>query len=406
MENYGKENGKDEASVQWHTLSENLMDLGSENREPPQEEADSPLPQGNIPMQAEKTIVNSFAPPEQQKPEEIKKTQSGKKKKPILAIVAAVFALLLVSGAALFYFTVHRWTEPTCTEASVCTICGKQGSPAAGHQWTEPSCTEASVCAICGKQGSPATGHEWIPATCTAARTCSVCRETEGNPLKHNLKDAASYNYIECTKESWKECSWCDYRTSIQSKMLTSFLDDTKEFFRMSPNEFKERVEYLASQFDPTKCSLYELTSLDDLKNVTFRWDDSSGSQDSSALGLPVLNCYAGSEFVAAVALVDLNDKDETEEVDRDRPSSFNIVGMSGTFLTQKAKSVYYSMELILVAACDPEVNIYDYTTFGLAAQANSVGWTEHNDLIYGVSDSNYTIATRKMVDKLSNMDS
>ena len=35
MENYSKQSGEDKASVQWHTLSENLMDLGSENREPP-----------------------------------------------------------------------------------------------------------------------------------------------------------------------------------------------------------------------------------------------------------------------------------------------------------------------------------------------------------------------------------
>ena len=41
MENHSKQPGKGEASVQWHTLSENLMDLGSENREPPGVERDS-----------------------------------------------------------------------------------------------------------------------------------------------------------------------------------------------------------------------------------------------------------------------------------------------------------------------------------------------------------------------------
>lgn len=378
MENYGKQTGKDETPMQWHTLSENLMDLGSENREQSKEESDNPLPQENIQPQEEKFIANHPVPPGRMESVEIKKMPSRKKKKPIWAIFAAVFALLLVTGAVLFYFTVHRWTEPSCTEASVCTICGKQGSPAAGHQW--------------------------IPATCTAVKTCSVCRETEGTPLGHDFKDTVSYNYIKCTKESWKECSRCDYRTGSQPELLTSFLDDTKEFFRMSPNEFKEKLEFLASYFEPAERGLdtipfFDAISFDDLKNVTFEWVN----DDSATWGLPILNCYSGSEIIFNLELYNLN-KDEIEEVDRDRPSSFNCVTITNIYDSQKTASVYHSMEIILVNVCDPDAD--KLTTLQLAAAANSGGRMEHNDLIYGSSDSSYNIVTRKMVEKIILTDS
>lgn len=372
MENHSKQPGKGESSMPWHTLSENLMDLDAENREPHEEAYSSPLSQRKT--QSQEPCANQSAPSEQLEPMEINEMSSGRKKKTGGAIVAAVIMILLVCSAVAFYFTVHRWTEPTCTEASVCTICGKTGSPATGHQWT--------------------------PATCTAPKTCSVCREVEGIPLEHDLREAVSYNYIKCTKESWKECIGCDYCTSSQSEQLTSFLDETKEFFRMSPNAFKERVEYLASQFDPEEC-LFDDIAFDDMKNVTFRWgeDDGSGAQSSST-GLRVLECYVGSEAVLDLWLYDLNE-DSVNEVDRDRPSSFNSILMKKISNSEKATPVYYSMELILVAACDPEIDIYDVSAIWLAAKANSGGQTEYNDLVYGASDVDYNIVTRKMVDKI-----
>lgn len=374
MDNRSRQPEKEKSPVQWHTLSEDLMNLDSEKTETPMgatvgtfsHVTKAEEPTGNqsttrvSPGPVEKNAIPNAMPPK-------------KRKKRRWPIVAAAIALLLIGGAVFAYFTVHQWTEPTCTTPSVCKICGKTGSPAAGHQWT--------------------------PASCTAPKTCSVCHETEGVPLEHDLKDEVSYDFVKCTKESWKACSRCEYRTSSQSEQLTSFLDETKEFFQMSPNEFKERVEYLASQFDPAECTFLEDILFDDLKNVTFRWvnDNSSGS---STLGLPILECYAGSEAVVSLRLYDLNE-DSVNKVDRNRRSSFNSVLMTIMSSSKKATSVYYSLELVLVAACDPEVDLYGVTAALLAGKANSGGRLAHNDLIYGASDIDYNIVTRKMVEEV-----
>lgn len=375
MENNNKQPEKKESSVQWHTLSENLMDLSTENKEPRRESHDSPFHQGRIQPQNENNTTSPPAPTPRPEPVEIPQMPSGPKKKPVWGIVAVAAVLVLAIGAGLFYFTVHLWTEPTCTEASVCKICGKTGSPAAGHSWT--------------------------PASCTAPKTCSVCHETKGSPLGHDLEDEVSYDFIKCTKETRKACSRCEYNTSSKSEQLTSFLDEQGEYFLMSPNAFKKRLEYLASKFNP-KDVLYDSVTLDDMKDVSFRWvdDNTSGAQGSSSTGWPILECYSGSEELLTIWLYDLS-VENTAEVDRNLPSFFNCVVMSGSGNSKKAAAVYYSMEFILVTACDPTVSSSSLTAVLLAAEANSGGGTENNNLVYGASNIDYNIVTRRMVEKV-----
>lgn len=379
MENHSKQPGKGEASVQWHTLSENLMDLGSENREPPGVERDSSLSQGRVLLPDEKNTANQPTPPVQPEPVKTKKMPPVRKKKPIWGIAAAVIVFLVAGCALLYYCTVHRWSEPTCTEASVCTICGKTGNPAAGHQWTLSSCT--------------------------APKTCRVCHETEGTPLGHDLLDETSYDYIECTKESWKACSRCDYRTGNESEQLASFLDDTGVYFRMSPKAFKERLEYLSSQFDPKETLLGDRKDnpFHNMKNVTFRWAeyDSGEAQDSSTSEWPILECYADSELVLAIAFYNLTEKAEVI-VQRDSPSSFDSFAMIPVSNSKTAKAVYNSMEIILVAACDPEIPVYSVRAMTLAIDAFNGAFQEYNGLIYGISDDDYSIGTLKMAENVS----
>ena len=379
MENHSKQPGKGESSVQWHTLSENLMDLGSENREPPGVERDSSLSQGRVLLPDEKNTANQPTPPVQPEPVKTKKMPPVRKKKPIWGIAAAVIVFLVAGCALLYYCTVHRWSEPTCTEASVCTICGKTGNPAAGHQWTLSSCT--------------------------APKTCSVCHETKGSPLGHDLEDEVSYDFIKCTKDSRKACSRCEYSTSSKSEQLTSFLDDTGVYFRMSPNAFKERVEYLASQFDPKETLLGDRKDnpFHNMKNVTFRWAeyDSDEAQDSSASELPILECYADSELVLAIAFYNLTEKGEVM-VQRDSPSSFDSFAMIPGSNSKTAKAVYYSMEIILVAACDPEIPVYSVRAMTMAIDTVNGAFQEYNGLIYGISDDDYSIGTLKMAENVS----
>ena len=379
MENYSKQSGEDKASVQWHTLSENLMDLGSENREPPGVERDSSLSQGRVLLPDEKNTANHPTPPVQPEPVKTKKMPPVKKKTPIWAIAAAVIAIIAAGSALLFYFTVHRWTEPTCTEASVCTICGKTGNSAAGHQWT--------------------------PSSCTAPKTCRVCHVTEGASLGHDLMDEVSYDFVKCTMESWTECSRCNYCTSKKQEQLTSLLDDTGVYFRMSPNAFKERVEYLASRFDPKETLFGDRKDnpFHNMKNVTFRWGeyDSGEAQDSSTSEWPILECYADSELVLVIAFYNLTEKGEVI-VQRDSPSSFDSFAMIPGSNSKTAKAVYHSMEIILVAACDPEISVYSAKAMYLAIDTVHGAFQEYNGLIYGISDDDYSIGTLKMAENVS----
>ena len=71
-----------------------------------------------------------------------------------IAAAALVFAALLAG-----YFTIHIYSEPTCTEPSVCRICGKQLVPALGHSWEAATADRPETCSRCG-----ATRGDVIPS--------------------------------------------------------------------------------------------------------------------------------------------------------------------------------------------------------------------------------------------------
>lgn len=96
-----------------------------------------------------------------------------------IAIIATAVLAILICG----YFFIHIWTEATCTDASVCKICGKENSEALGHVWDKATCTRPSTCSLCGLTTGDALGHAWIDATLTTPQTCAVCGETVGKAL-------------------------------------------------------------------------------------------------------------------------------------------------------------------------------------------------------------------------------
>lgn len=125
-------------------------------------------------------------------------SETGKKKtKGNGAVAIIVILLALVVGS----FTFHFWSAPTCTEASTCTICGKENEPALGHDWVQATCTQAKTCSRCSATEGNALGHNWKGATCTDAKKCEVCNTVEGKALGHNWK-AATY-------DAPKTCSRC-----------------------------------------------------------------------------------------------------------------------------------------------------------------------------------------------------
>ena len=58
----------------------------------------------------------------------------------------------------------HEYTMVSCTEASVCTKCGKIMMHALGHDFNlpEPTCTEDRKCKRCGYIDKKALGHEYV----------------------------------------------------------------------------------------------------------------------------------------------------------------------------------------------------------------------------------------------------
>ena len=129
-------------------------------------------------------------------------------------IAAAVVAALLVVG----FFTVHFWTEGTCTEDSVCKLCGKIRVSAPGHQWKNATCTSAKLCSVCGETQGQALGHNWEAASCTVPQTCLLCGITNGNALPHNA--------VPTEKLYVGECSTCGNIVNMQRSSAICTTDD------------------------------------------------------------------------------------------------------------------------------------------------------------------------------------
>ena len=101
----------------------------------------------------------------------------------------------------------HKYSEPTCTKSSECTLCGKVlWNTYLGHEYKEATCIEDAVCNRCGyvKLGS-ALGHEWKDATCTSPQTCALCGKTEGFELGHYSSKVRCLEERICDRcgESW-----------------------------------------------------------------------------------------------------------------------------------------------------------------------------------------------------------
>lgn len=113
----------------------------------------------------------------------------------------------------------HSWniTKATCAEAKTCTVCDLVSEEALGHpEKAAATCTKAESCKLCGETFGEPFGHTWTEATCTAAKTCSVCKTKDGKPLEHN------YEHNECTLCGDKLIeSYSDLRTYLRNNCRT-----------------------------------------------------------------------------------------------------------------------------------------------------------------------------------------
>ena len=96
----------------------------------------------------------------------------------------------------------HQWTAATCTEASVCTICGTVNGAPLGHAFSAPTCTEHGKCMRCGEVNTADTlaAHDYAPATCTDPQKCRMCGATTGSALGHTFSAPTCSEHGKCTR--------------------------------------------------------------------------------------------------------------------------------------------------------------------------------------------------------------
>ena len=151
---------------------------------------------------------------------------SGRKTKKPANKAAVIIALLLVVAAAVVcFFTVHIWSEPSCTEGAKCILCGKAGEgEAIGHDWQEATCLEPAVCANCGETEGEALGHNWVAATCEVPEHCTRCGETVGTVSGHN--------WVEATYEAPKTCTICGETSGNTKGWIGRVYGKWEKFYR------------------------------------------------------------------------------------------------------------------------------------------------------------------------------
>ncbi len=81
-------------------------------------------------------------------------------------------------------FGAHKFLGGNCAAKPMCVYCGREGTELGDHNFSDPTCTEQGVCSIC-QATTEALGHDLEPATCTAPISCKRCEYTEGEALGH-----------------------------------------------------------------------------------------------------------------------------------------------------------------------------------------------------------------------------
>lgn len=77
----------------------------------------------------------------------------------------------------------HNYTEATCLQPEICSICNETGADALGHDFANADCVTPKTCSRCGETEGKPLGHDFDEASYWVAKTCKICGATEGEPL-------------------------------------------------------------------------------------------------------------------------------------------------------------------------------------------------------------------------------
>jgi hypothetical protein len=173
--------------------------------------------------------------------------KGGKVKKPVNKAAVAIAAVVLLAVAVACFFTVHIWSEATCTEGVKCILCGKAGEgEAIGHDWQEATCLEPATCLNCGETEGEALGHNWVGATCDVPEHCSNCGESVGTVSGHN--------WTEATYEKPKTCTVCGETSGNVKGWIGRVYGEWERFYSGGNNSY---CYVLDAPMD--KCKTYTL---------------------------------------------------------------------------------------------------------------------------------------------------
>ena len=106
--------------------------------------------------------------------------------KRMICLSAALLAVAMVLAGCHKHVSA---APATCTEAEICTECGKVMTEALGHDpGPEATCAAPQTCLRCGIELSPQLPHtSGGPATCTEPETCAACGAVMSPALGHTV---------------------------------------------------------------------------------------------------------------------------------------------------------------------------------------------------------------------------
>ena len=383
-----KNRQSDNQPAQWHTLSDDLMNLGTgkRNSQPEQEAGTGQGTYGrSSPGLLHRTSMDDRGSshgsgtitmtnrkhPNSSKDEE--DSQIGRKKKSWSAIAAVVCTVLLLTGGAMFaYFNVHLWADATCTTARTCRICGKTEGRSLGHHWVKTDCVSPRTCSTCGEVSNQAAGHIWIPATCTTPKTCSACGTTQGETAPHTLTTNTYNDYSHSKVETEEVCTQCGRVIKATSADLTTLLDSQQKRFLLPAYCFYQRLLYGAPAFDMLGGIFFDIGTA----------DTSQLGEKAEGMKPPItINVFDGDTQCGTFYFGNLHGEYVTEwDMSIDTP--FNCITLAMD--VEEASTKYPQLPMLFIAACDPTMKAGAVETMLLAMTAFSgEGGVEHNGIYY-----------------------
>lgn len=381
--------------AQWHTLSDDLINLSTEkgNSQPEQEVRRFPqaycsdssqgcMLENGMPGQGSTRDMDTIGMTKNWhtdysqyrdnfQNEKIPNIRKEKKRRwPV--VLAVAMAILLISGGIFSYFYVHLWADATCTTPKTCRICGWTVGNSLGHRWTKNDCVSPKNCSVCGEVSNQAAGHTWIPATCTTPKTCSVCGITQGGTASHSITTDTYADYGHDKVETEQICSVCGCVVGYSQEELTTLLDSRHQRFLLSPADFLQRIYYSQPAFD----------MLDSLQFDLGQADMSQIGDAAAKIELPlIITISDGSEMRGCIYFLNRHG-DAVTENDAGKGGTFDMVSL--VLNEQDASSKYAQIPQMLISVCDPTMDERSIDTLMLAMTAFSgEGGVEHNGIFY-----------------------